>query len=86
MTSELDLAVQKALDQRKADEQAEAEAKAGDVTGSTWFWAIVAALIMPIAGTIIGIVNLVKGRTSVGWTYIGISIVGWMLSYLFLYS
>ena len=84
MTTEVEQAVQAALAQKEAADKREQEAKATEVTGGTIFWAIVAALISPIIGVIIGIVNLVKGRTNKGWTYIGCALAGFVLSFLIL--
>jgi len=86
MTTEVEQAVQKAMAQRDAEEKAKAEVDDKEVTGSVIFWAIAWALIIPIVGTIIGIVNLVQGKSSKGWTYIGCSIAGWVLSFIILSS
>ena len=80
MTTEVEQAVQAALAQKEAADKREQEAKAADVTGGTWFWAIVIALLIPIAGVIYGIVNLVQGKANKGWLYIGVGVVGWIIS------
>jgi len=84
MTTEIEQAVQKALQEKETQEKVAAEIAAGEVGGGTYVWAIVAALLSPIVGVGIGVYQLVKGRTSKGWTYIGFAIAGFVLSFLIL--
>ena len=77
MTTEVDKAVQEALNQRDAEEN---RTKA-DVTTGTYVWAIVAALCSPLIGAGYGIYQLTQGRTKKGWTYIGIAVVGFVLTF-----
>ncbi len=80
MNEEVKQAVAEALAQEKAAAEALKIAKAGDVTGGTYIWAIVAALLSPLVAVIIGIVYFVKGQSSKGKVYVIMAVLGFILS------